>query len=363
MFVNMKDNEPLAGALLLIMSLAILITCLLLMVKNLRALLQGSLASVVKKTINSDFPGIFACLTGYVAILVGAVSTVLVQSSSIFTSTMTPLVGIGVVTIERVYPMFCGTNIGTTSTGFIAAFAASSLRISAALQIAFCHLFFNISGILIFYPIPFMRIPIPMAKKFGNVTSQYRWFAILYLISMFFLFPLSIFGLSMGGWPVLAGVMGPILLLVIIIAVINILQAKKPQILPAKLQSWEFLPLWMHSLDPLDRQVSKVMGACKCCKCCKKEPKEGADDEYVKWDDFDEAKFCDACVKRIQAKRLSQIPQKDQLHTINGNVGGIENNETKEIILLPALAADNITTLTANSRAPSSDSVYKATSL
>lgn len=40
-----------------------------------------------------DLPFPFAWLTGYLAILVGAGMTFLVQSSSVFTSTMTPLIG------------------------------------------------------------------------------------------------------------------------------------------------------------------------------------------------------------------------------------------------------------------------------
>lgn len=47
---------------------------------------------IIKKTINADIPYV-PWLTGYIAILVGAVMTFLVQSSSIFTSTLTPLIG------------------------------------------------------------------------------------------------------------------------------------------------------------------------------------------------------------------------------------------------------------------------------
>lgn len=40
-----------------------------------------------------DFPFPFAWVTGYLAILVGAGMTFIVQSSSVFTSAMTPLIG------------------------------------------------------------------------------------------------------------------------------------------------------------------------------------------------------------------------------------------------------------------------------
>lgn len=65
-------------------------------------------------------------------------------------------------------------------------------------QIALVHLFFNIFGILIYYPIPFMRFPIPLAKKLGETTAKYRWFAVLYLFVMFFFLPGFVFILSLG---------------------------------------------------------------------------------------------------------------------------------------------------------------------
>lgn len=170
------------------------------------------MSQTIKKVINSDLPYPFAWVPGYIAILVGAGLTILVQSSSIFTSALTPLVGIGVVTIERTYPLTLGANIGTTVTSVLAALAVNKAdKFREALQIAFCHLFFNISGILIWYPIPFMRnIPIKGAKFLGNTTAKYRWFAFMYLIVVFFLFPLLVFGLSVAGWEALLGVGVPV---------------------------------------------------------------------------------------------------------------------------------------------------------
>ena len=54
------------------------------------------------------------------------------------------------------------------------------------------HLFFNVSGILLFYPIPFMRFPIRMAKLLGDTTAKYRWFAIAYMVIMFIILPLLV---------------------------------------------------------------------------------------------------------------------------------------------------------------------------
>lgn len=54
-------------------------------------------------------------LNGYVAILIGCGLTVLVQSSSVTTSALTPLVGVGALRLEQMYPLTLGANIGTVS--------------------------------------------------------------------------------------------------------------------------------------------------------------------------------------------------------------------------------------------------------
>ena len=205
-------------------------------------------------------------LTGYLAILFGAGATIVVQSSSIFTSTLTPLVGVGLIKLERMYPLTLGSNIGTTATGVLAALVADADALQREMQVAMVHLFFNISGILMWYPIPYLRrVPIAAAKYLGNTTVEYRWFAVFYLIMMFFVLPAIVFGLSLAGWYVLVAVGGPILLLCTCVAFVNVLQSKRPSCLPAKLRTWNFLPLWMHSWEPTDLVIT---AACRCCKCC-----------------------------------------------------------------------------------------------
>ena len=204
--------------------------------------------------------------TGYLAILIGALFTMVIQSSSIFTSALTPLCGIGVVSIERLYPFTLGANIGTTFTAIMAALAQDGNNLQNSLRVSMCHLFFNISGIILWYPLPFMRkVPIILAKKLGNTTAKYRWFAIFYLIISFFILPAIVFGLSLAGWEYLLAFGASVVLLFIIIVIINILQSKKPQWLPAKLRTWFFLPLCCHSLKPVDKVMSKMIISCRCC--------------------------------------------------------------------------------------------------
>merc|ERR1711904_390652 len=90
--------------------------------------------------------------------------------------------------------MTLGANIGTCITSLLAAFVADG---TDALQVALAHLFFNITGILIWYPLPFMRrIPLNMARQLGKATRLWKGFQIVYILITFVAIPLLLMGLS-----------------------------------------------------------------------------------------------------------------------------------------------------------------------
>lgn len=263
-FAESSMSEQDIGGLLFAISIIVLIASLLVMVKLLTSSLDGGMKTVIRKAVNTDFKAPFSWLSKYVALILGMGVTMVIQSSSVVTSTITPLVGLDLVTLERMYCITVGANMGTTTTALIAAVATGDPR---SLQISLCHVFFNISGFLLWFPIPFMRkVPQKMATLLGKVTAKYRWFSIFYLICLFAIIPGIVMGLSFGPIWLLATVVILAIVIVLTIVAINAMQEKKPHWLPAKLRSWDFLPLWMHSLKPLDAIISKL---CFCCTCCK----------------------------------------------------------------------------------------------
>ncbi len=56
-----------------------------------------------------------------------------------------------------------------------------------AITVAFAHLFFNISGTVIWYPLK--RIPIAMAQKMAEIATKSRKLAVIYLVVMFYIIP------------------------------------------------------------------------------------------------------------------------------------------------------------------------------
>ena len=294
-------SEQAVGGILLCGSLIVLLLSIFLLVKVLQDLFKGAAARAICKVINADFPKYLGWLTGYVAMVIGIVFTVLIQSSSVFTSILTPLVGTGLITVERMYPLTLGANLGTTFTSMLAALTNEGEGLKDALQMAFVHLMFNAFGIAIWYPIPLLRrAPIWLAKFLGNTTAIYRWFPIFYLVFMFLIFPLFVFALSLGGPPVLFGVLIPIICFIIFLVVINVIQRKRPQWLPEKFRNWDWIPLWMHSLEPYDQ----CMVGCCTCKCCRKYCHKGADAEGGNvggdWDEVIDDSVCEKAANDIE---------------------------------------------------------------
>ena len=171
-----------SGTLLLIIGLLFIFVALAFITRNMRAIV----ADRVERSLNQ----LLGRSSGLIAILAGLVMTIAVQSSSITTSILIPLAAAGILTLENIYPVTLGANVGTTITALIAAFATSDPR--TALTVALAHTLFNITGIVIFYPAPRLRqIPIRLANGLAGLAVQNRVAAIGYVAGAFIVVPLA----------------------------------------------------------------------------------------------------------------------------------------------------------------------------
>ena len=164
------------------LSLILLLVALTRMVKSLRVLVFQKAEGWFDR---------YLFKTAIRAFLVGLVLTAMVQSSSITTSLAVPLAGAGVLTLMQIFPYTLGANIGTTITAILAALVTGNL---AAVTVAFSHLLFNLSGIVIWWP--FRIVPITMAEKFAVIAVKKKIIPILYLIVVFFLIPIILIFIS-----------------------------------------------------------------------------------------------------------------------------------------------------------------------
>ena len=123
------------------------------------------------------------------AMVFGIMLTIMVQSSSITTSTIVPLAGAGIITLRQLYPFTLGANIGTTVTALL---ASLTLNVTAMVA-AFAHLFFNIFGIIIIFLNPLIKnIPIKLAEWMAEISMKNKFIPLIYLVIFFFLIPFLI---------------------------------------------------------------------------------------------------------------------------------------------------------------------------
>jgi sodium-dependent phosphate cotransporter len=177
-FKNLIGNFP---WILLVLALVCLLFSLSQMVKSLKVLV------VTKAEAWFDR---YLFKTALRAFLVGMLLTAMVQSSSITTSLAVPLAGAGLLTLIQIFPYTLGANIGTTVTAILAALVTGNL---SAIIVAFSHLLFNISGIIIWWPLKF--VPISLAQKFAQIAARKKIIPILYIVIVFFLIPILLISL------------------------------------------------------------------------------------------------------------------------------------------------------------------------
>ena len=116
----------------------------------------------------------------------GGALTAAVQSSSITTSLIVPLVAKGKVSLQNAFPFVMGANMGTTLTALVAALFASR----AAVELAVVHFLFNFFGALLFLPYkPVRQWPGRLAASFGKLTLQHRIYGFIYIFLLFFMIP------------------------------------------------------------------------------------------------------------------------------------------------------------------------------
>lgn len=177
---DLGAEENVLGTLMVLTGLVIVLLALTFITKNMRQLV----ADRVERSLNA----VLGRGGGSVAMLLGMIITVSVQSSSITTSIMIPLAAAGVVSLQNIYPVTLGANVGTTITALLAALAASRPE---ALTIGLVHTLFNITGIVLLYPYPRIReIPIRLALALAEIAVNRQVLAVTYVLTVFVIVPL-----------------------------------------------------------------------------------------------------------------------------------------------------------------------------
>ncbi|KAF0720206.1 Aste57867_475 [Aphanomyces stellatus] len=176
---NAKSMGPSAiGGICLALGFVLLVGALILLVRMLTKILRGTAQQYIRRALGYN---------GYLNVLFGTAITFCVHSSTIVTSTITPMAGLGVITLDQVYPLVIGANVGTTVTALLASWVTGEYL---GVQIALVHFWFNIFGIFLFYPIPATRHPIlHWSERIGHYSARWPVVALLFLLAIFILIP------------------------------------------------------------------------------------------------------------------------------------------------------------------------------
>ena len=168
------------GTTVVLTGLAIVLLSLTFITKNMRELVADRVEKSVNKVLGRG--------SGSVAMLLGLVITIAVQSSSITTSILIPLAAAGVLTLRNAYPVTLGANVGTTITALLAALAAS---VPEALTVGLAHTTFNVLGIAVLYVPRFIRyVPVQLAEGLAGVAVKRPVWAVVYVMTAFIILPL-----------------------------------------------------------------------------------------------------------------------------------------------------------------------------
>lgn len=179
-FGSITDSDGLLGFLLIAFGLVLIFVALAFITKSMRLLIAERIERAMNKLISrgGGVPGLIA----------GLVMTVAVQSSSITTSILVPMVGAGVLTLRNAFPVTLGANLGTTVTALLASLAVD---LRAGLVVALTHTLFNLFGIMTVYPIPAVRrIPVRMAETLAAQAAENYLLVGAYVVGVFLLVPM-----------------------------------------------------------------------------------------------------------------------------------------------------------------------------
>ena len=179
------------GWIVLIIAFVLLYFALRALVKRLKAILDENLQEKVKKYLFGSW---------WQAMGFGLAITVAVQSSSITTSVVIPIIALGVVAAMQALPYFLGANIGTSTTALLAGLslaAGGGAEGTASLMVAMVHMVFDIFAIIVLFPIAYVRRGIVgVASRCGEWVTKGRAAAIAYVAILFYALPFGVIWLT-----------------------------------------------------------------------------------------------------------------------------------------------------------------------
>ncbi len=121
----------------------------------------------------------------WIGILIGAVFTALIQSSSATTAIVIAMAATNLISLELAIAFVLGANVGTSVTAQLAAIG----KPVEAKRVAMVHTLFNVIGVLIWIPfVPFLASVALRLSPAGDVARQVAWAHTTFNVANLFIF-------------------------------------------------------------------------------------------------------------------------------------------------------------------------------
>ena len=115
--------------LAILLAFAMIYFTLVFITRNMKTLMADRIEEWLNRVLSKS---------GILGVVFGAITTVMVQSSSITTSLLVPMFGAGVLTLRSGFPIMVGANLGTTVTALLAAIVGNPAGLTIA-EFRCCH--------------------------------------------------------------------------------------------------------------------------------------------------------------------------------------------------------------------------------
>lgn len=142
--MSSKTRSKIIKALIIIASVYLFLLSIKLLGHSFKLFGKGFAETMIQMTSNP-----------FAGLIIGIVTTSLIQSSSTTTSIVVGLVAGGALSLHCAIPIIMGANIGTTITNTIVSLGHIRNRIEfrRAFSVGLVHDFFNICAVIVFFPI------------------------------------------------------------------------------------------------------------------------------------------------------------------------------------------------------------------
>ena len=233
LFESTSFSDVTVGGILLAVCVPLFIIIYACAIHVTKTLLRSESTDRVQTLVHKHFRGKCRIFTGCLFILLSVITVIIFQNNLVLLCICMILTANGFLSVNRYYEILVGSNIGGAIALLIFAQDTSEVGYPAAMSLAISNIIFHTFGFIAWYPIPVIRRqPIKFSKAIATSAAAYRWFAILFILLIYAIVPLLLYGLCLASGFVIIPIGLPFVIILLFVMIVNVMQSKCPAYLP-----------------------------------------------------------------------------------------------------------------------------------